>query len=72
MIVMPTEKKYLQTLESCVRNMVASEKDKDVSAELRHSIARLDKTETLSESVRIRNLKIGTIGHSAQDVHSCC
>lgn len=49
---MPTEKKYLQALESCVRNMVATEKDKDVAAELRQSIARLDKTDTLSESVR--------------------
>ena len=51
MIVMPTEKKYLQTLEACVRSMVASEKDRDVSAELRHSIAKLDKTETISETV---------------------
>lgn len=51
MIVMPNERKFLQTLETCVRNMAASEKDKDVTAELRISVARLDKTDTLTDTV---------------------
>ena len=61
MIVMPTEKKYLQTLETCVRSMAVSEKDKDVTAELKLSIHRLDKTETLTEGVMNFKLKINLI-----------
>lgn len=51
MIVMPSEKKYLQTLETCIRSMAVAEKDRDVMAELRSLIHRLDKTETLSDTV---------------------
>ncbi|KAK6645033.1 hypothetical protein RUM43_001309 [Polyplax serrata] len=50
MIVMPSEKKYLQTLETCIRSMAVAEKDRDVMAELRSLIHRLDKTETLSDT----------------------
>lgn len=48
---MPSDKKYLQSLDACVRGMAASEKDKDVTFELRQSLTRLDKTETLTEGV---------------------
>lgn len=52
MILMPSEKKYLQTLETCVRSMAMAEKDKDVTAELKSLIHRMDKIETLSDGVR--------------------
>ncbi|KAL0281131.1 UNVERIFIED_CONTAM: hypothetical protein PYX00_002216 [Menopon gallinae] len=57
MIVMPNERKYLQTLETCIRNMAASEKDKDVTAELRLSVARLDKTDTLTDTPNMPTLE---------------
>lgn len=60
---MPSEKKYLQTLETCIRSMAMSEKDKDVTAELRALIYKLDKTETLFDGVRYHYLKFVHLIH---------
>ncbi|XP_014681369.1 PREDICTED: serine/threonine-protein phosphatase 4 regulatory subunit 4-like [Priapulus caudatus] len=51
---LPTDRGLLQQLESCVRKLMVNEKDRDVTAAIRHAIMELDKIEVAMDTLSRR------------------